>query len=156
MKILSQISHRLSIYKALVLPFLTWFAVKEINAKNHFFSIGFIGFFQAAFRKIFSYWKLNFFLRHKKILFWPLGVVSPSPSVILSYVSIFVGKCKIFPHSFSAEVKVCSLRIVFVLLHHLWTDRFKILLNFQLQRKFAKKRKGVYNFTLNQCVCIYI
>lgn len=115
------------------------------------FSIGFTVFSKPHLERYFPFGNWTPSLDTTKILFWPVGIVSPSPSVIFSYTSIFVEKCKILPHSFSADVNICSLGILFVPLCHLWTDWFKILLNCKLQKKFAKQRKVAYNSTLSQC-----
>lgn len=116
-----------------------------------YFSIGFIVFCKLHLERYFPIGNWTPPLDTRKILFWPVGIVSPSPSVIFSYTSIFKVRCKIFPHSFSAAVDSCSLGILLVLLCHLWTDCFKILLNFKWQKKCAKQRKAVYNFSLDQC-----
>lgn len=140
MKIFNQISHRFSIHKALVFPFLIDLQLKK-SMKRDYFSMGFTIFSKLHLERYFLIGNGTPSSDTIKMLFWPVGILSLSSSVISYCTSIFVEKCKIFPHFFPAHVNTCSLRILFVLLCHLWTDWLKILLNFKFQKKFAKQRK---------------
>lgn len=117
------------------------------------------GFFRLELDRYFPIWNWTPSLNTTKILLWPVGTWSPPLPPPFSYILLckqFLHRCKIFPHSFSGGVNISSLGILFVLLCHLWTDKFKPLLNFKLQKNFAMQRKEIYIFTLNQCYAAVI